>query len=125
MILGLGVDVCPVERIEKILDRYGEIFSKRVFTEGELKHANTGVATGERLAARFAAKEATIKALGAPTGLRWHDMEVVRAKDGAPSLRLAGKAGDRAKEMGVSRTLVSLSHAGGVAVAVVILEGDN
>jgi len=125
VILGLGVDVCPVERIERILDRHGELFSKRVFTEGELEHAGAGMATGERLAARFAAKEATIKALGAPTGLGWHDMEVLRAADGAPSLQLTGKAGDRAREMGVIRTLVSLSHAGGVAVAVVILEGDN
>ncbi|MCP4675082.1 MAG: holo-ACP synthase [Deltaproteobacteria bacterium] len=125
MILGLGVDVCPVERIEQILDRHGEIFSKRVFTEGELERAGTGLVMAERLAARFAAKEATIKALGAPEGLGWRDMEVVSAADGAPSLQLAGKADKRAKEMGVSRMFLSLSHAGGVAIAMVILEGDK
>ncbi|MCP4601490.1 MAG: holo-ACP synthase [Proteobacteria bacterium] len=126
MILGLGVDICPIERIEQALGRqHGDTFSNRVFTDGEREHAGTGVVMAERLAARFAAKEAAIKALGAPEGLRWRDMEVVSAEDGSPSLRLEGRAAERAKEMGVSRILLSLSHAGGVAVAVVIFEGDN
>ncbi len=125
MILGLGIDVCPVERIEQVLDRHGDIFADRVFTEGEREHAGEGVVKSERLAARFAAKEATIKALGAPEGLRWREMEVVNAEDGAPSLHLTGRAAERASKMGVTRTFLSLSHAGGVAVAVVIFEGDR
>lgn len=123
MILGIGVDLCPVERMEQILSRRGDLFESRVFTDGELERAGNGVVKCERLAARFAAKEAAIKALGAPDGLKWKDMEVVSDSEGAPSLALHGKAAERASAMGVSRTWISLSHAGGTAVAVVVLEG--
>jgi holo-[acyl-carrier protein] synthase len=125
VILGLGVDICPVERIEGILRRHGDIFSTRVFTDGERDRAGAGKVTAERLAARFAAKEAAVKALGAPDGLRWRDMEVVTGDDGAPSMRFRGKAKERAEELGVKRVLISLSHAGGMAVAIVILEGNS
>ena len=124
MIVGLGIDVCPVARIAEILGRHGALFADRVFTPGELGHAGNGVVRAERLAARWAAKEAAIKALGAPEGLRWHDMEVVNDAVGAPSLRLDGAASARAEALGVTRAPLSLSHAAGVAVAVVILEGD-
>jgi holo-[acyl-carrier protein] synthase len=125
VIVGLGIDVCPVSRIAEILERHGALFADRVFTPGELEHAGNGVVRNERLAARWAAKEAAIKALGAPEGLRWHDLEVVNAADGAPSLRLQGAAEARAASRGVSRALLSLSHAAGVAVAVVVLEGGG
>jgi len=125
MILGLGVDVCPVVRIGEILERQGDAFADRVFTAGEIGYAGTGRARDERLAARFAAKEATIKALGSAEGLRWRDIEVENAPDGAPSLRLAGAAEDRRRSLGASAVHLSLSHAGGVAVAVVILEGES
>ena len=124
MILGLGVDLCPVDRIERILDRHGGLFTERVFTETEQAYAGQHRTQGERLAARFAAKEAAIKALGAPKGLRWRDMAVSNDESGAPHLNLSGRAKARAEEMGVARTMLSLSHAGGMAVAVVILEGD-
>jgi holo-[acyl-carrier protein] synthase len=124
VILGLGIDVCPVERIEQVLSRHDEIFCERIFTPEERKYAGNGRARAERLAARFAAKEAAIKALGAPEGLRWKDMEVVNDENGAPSLKLEGKAHERMEALGVSRVLISLTHAGGVAMAVVILEGD-
>jgi holo-[acyl-carrier protein] synthase len=123
VILGLGVDICPIERLEQALGRHGEIFANRVFTEGEKNHAGSGVVKGERLAARFAAKEAAIKALGSPQGLAWKDMEVVNDSDGAPSLLLHGRAKEHADNIGVSHVLLSLSHAGGIAVAVVVLEG--
>jgi holo-[acyl-carrier protein] synthase len=123
VILGVGIDVCPVERIRGILERHGDLFADRVFTAGEKAHAGDGPVRDERLAARWAAKEASIKALGAPTGLRWHDMEVVNAEDGSATLKLDGLADERAREMGVERVWLSISHAGGVAVAVVILEG--
>jgi holo-[acyl-carrier protein] synthase len=122
VIVGLGIDVCSVARIGAIVERHGALFAERVFTEGELAHAGTGPVRGERLAARWAAKEAAIKALGAPQGLRWHDMEVVNGPDGAPSLVLRGAAAAGASERGAKRILLSLSHAAGVAVAVVILE---
>ncbi len=124
MILGLGIDICPIDRIKDILERHGDIFADKVFTEGERAHAGAGKkVTHERLAARWAAKEAVIKALGAPDGLRWHDMEVVNAEDGAPRLELRGAARERADALGVKREIISISHAGGVSVAVVILEG--
>ncbi|MDJ0766156.1 MAG: holo-ACP synthase [Myxococcota bacterium] len=125
MILGLGIDVCPIDRIEQVLGRHGDIFSRRVFTDSEQAHAGDGRARAERLAARWAAKEASIKALGGPSGLRWRDMEVVNAPSGAPALLFHGQAAERAQEMGVVRRFLSLSHAGGVAVAVVILEGKS
>ena len=123
MILGVGIDVCPVERIGGILERHGDLFADRVFTPGEKAHAGDGPVRDERLAARWAAKEASIKALGAPDGLRWHDMEVVNDEVGAAALKLDGRADERAKAMGVERVWLTISHAGGVAVAVVILEG--
>jgi len=125
VIVGLGIDVCPVARIAEILERHGALFADRVFTPCELGHAGTGVVRNERLAARWAAKEAAIKALGAPEGLRWHDMEVVNDAGGAPSLRFKGAAEACAKAKGVARALLSLSHAAGVAVAVVVLEGGE
>ena len=124
MILGMGIDICPISRIEDVIDRQGELFTKRVFTQKERTHATKGKkVTGERLAARWAAKEAAIKALGAPHGLRWHDMEVANSPDGAPSLILRGAAKEHADRIGVEHVHISLSHAGGVSVAVVILEG--
>ena len=125
MIRGIGVDVCSIERIEQILERHGDIFVKRVFTEGEQQRAGHGVVMAERLSARFAAKEATIKALGGPTGIAWKEMEVVSDVNGAPSLVLTGKAQEIAREIGVTRRFISLSHSGGVAVAMVVLEGDE
>lgn len=122
MIVGLGIDVCSVERIGAIVERHGALFSERVFTGGELAHAGSGPVRSERLAARWAAKEAGIKALGAPDGLRWHDLEVVNAADGAPELVLRGAAASAAAARGAARVLLSLSHAAGVAIAVVILE---
>ena len=123
MILGLGVDVCPVDRIGDIIHRHGDIFTKRVFTDTEIAYAGSGVVRNERLAARWAAKEATIKALGAPDGLRWHDMEVTNTPGGAPQLTLKGSALQQAQARGMQSVHISLSHAGGVAMAVVIIEG--
>ncbi len=122
MIVGLGIDVCPVERIAGIFERHGDAFARRVFTDVERAHAGDGVVRDERLAARWAAKEAAIKALAAPTGLKWHDLAVVNDEAGAPSLVLSGAAGEHARKLGVRRILLSLSHAGGIAVAVVVLE---
>jgi holo-[acyl-carrier protein] synthase len=123
VILGIGLDLCPIERMEGIIDRHGEIFCKRVFTDRERAYADQGARPAERYAARFAAKEAAIKALGGPEGILWKEMEVERQKNGAPTLKLHGRARTRAESMGVTRALVSLTHAGGMASAVVILEG--
>ena len=124
MIVGLGVDLCPVDRLERILERHGKLFLDRVFTDKEQRYADGAKNRGERYAARFAVKEATIKALGAPAGLRWRDMEVTKKEDGAPRLVLHASARSAAEKMGVTSAHVSISHAGNMAVAVVVLEGE-
>lgn len=125
MVLGLGLDIVEVRRIERILAGPKERvqrFLLRCFTEKERAYAETKEDRATRYAARFAAKEALSKALGAPAGIRFLDAEVVRT-DAAPSLELHGVAQKRAGELGVARVWLSISHDGGVAAAVVVLEG--
>ncbi|MEU3163577.1 holo-ACP synthase [Streptosporangium sp. NPDC006930] len=116
MIVGIGVDVVDVARFEATLVRTPALRG-RLFTEGE-----SGLAT-ESLAARFAAKEAVAKALGAPPGLRHLDAEVLSGEHGRPELRVTGRVADVAEALGVARWHVSLTHDGGVAIAYVIAEG--
>ena len=124
MIVGTGVDIAEVGRIRSAVERFGERFLKRVFTPGEIAYCTSGHNSAERLAARFAAKEAGMKAIG--TGLRngvtWHDLEVVRQRGSRPTLRLSGKAADIAAALGCKRTHLSLSHTAEQAIAHVILE---
>lgn len=116
MIVGVGVDVVDVARFARVLERTPSV-AGRLLTPAEL-----AVARPERLAARFAAKEAVAKALGAPAGLEWHDVEVVRAPDGRPGLDVRGTVAAAAERLGVARWHVSLSHDGGTAVALVVAE---
>jgi holo-[acyl-carrier protein] synthase len=115
MIIGIGVDVVDVARFEDSLDRTPAL-RERLFTVAERE------LPVRSLAARFAAKEAVAKALGAPAGLSWHDAEVVSGSDGAPSFLLRGTVGERAGHLGVARAHLSMSHDAGVATAFVILE---
>ncbi|MCM2580508.1 holo-ACP synthase [Streptomyces meridianus] len=121
MIIGVGIDVAEIDRFAAALERTPHL-AQRLFVEGELT-----LPSGERrgvasLAARFAAKEALAKALGAPTGLRWTDAEVVTEDNGRPLLRVSGTVAARGAELGVRSWHVSLSHDAGVASAVVIAE---
>ncbi len=128
MIVGLGMDVVDIARIQRILDgppERAERFVARCFTSGERAACEPVRDRAARYAARFAAKEAASKALGAPPGIGWHDVEVVRAASGAPSLRLAGVAADEARRRRTARVLVTLTHDGGVAAATVLLESDE
>ena len=121
MIIGVGIDVCPVERFAASLDRTPGL-RDRLFTTAE-QHTPSGARrTGESLAARFAAKEALAKALGAPGDLHWHDAEVTVGEHGRPHLEVRGTVARRAAELGVTSWHVSLSHDGGIASAVVIAE---
>src|SRR6516164_237790 len=126
MIVGTGVDIAEVARIRDAVSRFGERFLKRVFTPEEVRYCTSKANTEERLAARFAAKEAAMKAIG--TGLRhgvtWQDVEVVRHLGGRPGLRLSGKAAEFAAALGCQRIHLSLSHTEDMAIAHVILEGD-
>ncbi len=125
MVLGVGIDLLDTRRMARALERTPGI-ADRVFTAGERRECEGRFDRAERLAARFAAKEACLKALGTgwSGGVTFSQVEVVRTESGQPSIVLSGAAADRAKAMGVRGVLVSLTHERGVAGAVVILEGD-
>jgi holo-[acyl-carrier protein] synthase len=126
MIVGTGVDIAEVDRIEAAVKRFGNRFLKRVFTPAEVSYCLGKTNAAERLAARFAAKEAGMKAIG--TGLRlgvtWHDVEVLRMPGQRPVLKFHGKAAEFAARLGCKRTHLSLSHTADQAIAHVILESD-
>lgn len=126
MIVGIGLDAARVDRFERLVARYGERFLRRVYTEEERRAAGAGPERYRRLAARFAAKEAALKALGTglAAGIRWRDVEVVRSPGRPPTLRLHGSAAEVARRRGARRFHVSLSHDGPYALAVVVAEGD-
>ena len=123
VIVGVGIDVVPVERFAEALARTPAL-AARLFTADEQLTPSGGNRTAESLAARFAAKEALAKALGAPDGMLWTDAEVITDEYGRPHLSVTGTVAARAKELGVTHWHVSLSHDGGIASATVIAEGD-
>ncbi len=120
MIVGVGIDVVPVARFAEALQR-SPALAARLFTPTELTTGHGEPRSAESLAARFAAKEALAKALGAG-GMRWTDAEVLTDDAGRPSLAVRGTVAERADSLGVSRWHVSLSHDGGIAAATVIAE---
>ncbi len=121
MIIGVGIDVVPVERFAASLTRTPRL-RDRLFTAAEQRTPSGARRTGESLAARFAAKEALAKALGAPGSLHWHDAEVVVGEHGRPHLAVRGSVADRAAALGITSWHVSLSHDGGIASAFVVAE---
>ncbi len=125
MILGIGLDLVELPRFRAALERHGARFESRVFTPAEREVGGSGSARLLSLAARFAAKEACMKALGTGwgQGVGFTQIEVVRGARGEPSLVLHGVAREVARRLGVQRTHVSLSHQPGAAAAVVVLEG--
>ena len=120
MIVGLGIDLVPIARAAEIVERHGERFLARCFSPGEVIRPGDPA----HLAGLLAAKEAAFKALGSGwgQGVGWRDVEVTRDGAGAPALALHGAAAARARELGEARSHVSISHDGGIAVAVVVLE---
>ena len=124
MIIGIGIDVVPVDRFAASLERTPGL-RDRLFTAEEQQTPRGTPRTGESLAARFAAKEAVAKALGAPGDLRWHDTEVTVGEHGRPHLEVRGSVARRATALGITSWHVSLSHDGGIASAVVIAEGTT
>ncbi|MFN8062941.1 MAG: holo-ACP synthase [Vicinamibacterales bacterium] len=125
-IIGVGLDIVEVARVERAVRRWGDRFVTRVFTAGEVAYCRGRPSESLSFAARFAAKEAGMKALG--TGrdheVRWTDLEVVRLA-AAPELILRGEAAEIARRLGVSRAWLTLSHTRTLAVAHVILEGPG
>ena len=125
MIVGTGIDIAEVPRIGQAIERFGERFLQRIFTVGEIRYCDSKANRVERYAARFAAKEAAMKALGTGWnhGVRWRDCEVVRAPGGRPTMTFHGKAGEFAARMGVKNIALSLTHTTEQAIAQLILEG--
>jgi holo-[acyl-carrier protein] synthase len=126
MIIGIGVDLIEVARLERAIAQHGHRFTARVFTVREIADCEAIAHQAERYATRFAAKEAARKAIGAATpvvALAWHDVEIITSKEGAPQLEFHGQAAELVKTLGVTRAHVSLSHTAGHAIAFVILEG--
>ncbi|HKS83132.1 MAG TPA: holo-ACP synthase [Candidatus Acidoferrales bacterium] len=124
MIVGLGLDIAEVDRIEAAIKRHGAPFLERLFTPAEVEYCERHKNKFERYAARFAAKEAAMKALGTgwSNGVRWRDIEVVRTPSGKPSLQLEGQAQAIAAKLAVKNIALSITHSGNFALAEVIFE---
>jgi holo-[acyl-carrier protein] synthase len=124
MIVGTGIDITEVPRIREVIERHGQRFLKRIFTEGEIQYCESKANRMERYAARFAAKEAGMKAIGTGWnhGVRWRDIEVARKPGGRPTLLLHGKAAEFAAKLGATNIALSLTHTAEEAMAQVILE---
>ena len=121
--LSTGVDIIEIDRIAVVLERYGERFLHRIYTPDELEYCR---GRPSKLASRFAAKEATMKALGTGVqGVGWKDIEVVRAPSGAPSILLHGRARSRADRLGVVEISVSMSDSREQAVAFVVTRREE
>ena len=124
MIIGTGVDLAEVRRIRDSVERFGARFIDRVFTPGEIAYVERKANRFERYAARFAAKEAGMKAIGTgwKRGVRWQDFEVANLSSGKPTLKLHGEAAKIAREMGVKSISLSITHTSEYGMAHVILE---
>src|SRR5215813_2153881 len=124
VIVAVGIDVVLVERFARALTRT-PLLADRLFTEAERTTSSGNPRSPESLAVRFAAKEAVAKALGAPTGLHWHDCEVVSDPDGRPWLTVSGSVAEAAAKLDITRWHLSLSHDGGIASAMVVAERES
>lgn len=124
MIIGLGLDIAETDRIEAAITRHGASILERLYTPREVAYCESHKNRFERYAARFAAKEAAMKALGTGwrRGVRWRDIEVANAPGGKPSLLLEGVARQIADRLGVKNISLTITHSGNLALAQVIFE---
>jgi holo-[acyl-carrier protein] synthase len=124
MIVGTGIDIAEVPRIEASIARFGDRFLHRIFTADEIHYCESKANRIERYAARFAAKEAAMKAIGTGwnLGVTWRDVEVCRLPGGRPTITFHGKAAEFATKLGATHIALSLSHTQDYAIAQVILE---
>ena len=124
MIVGTGVDIAEVSRVEAAIRRRGRRLLERVFTPAEIRYCESRRNKFERYAARFAAKEAAMKALGTGwrRGIRWRDIEISNLASGQPTLAFSGRAAERARKLGAQQISLSVSHAKDLVIAQVILE---
>ncbi len=124
MIVGTGVDLCEVDRIRKSIERFGQRFVERVYTAKEIAYVERKANKYERYAARFAAKEAGMKAIGTGWrgGITWHDFEVTNLPSGRPTLAFHGVAAKVAERLGVKQAALSMTHTREMAMAMLVLE---
>ena len=124
MIVGTGIDIAEVDRIERAIGRRGRRFIERIYTPTEIRYVERKANRFERYAARFAAKEAGMKAIGTGWrhGVRWRDFEVVNLPTGRPTLHLHGRAAEFAGKLGVKSISLSLTHTAQTGMAFVVLE---
>ena len=127
MIVGTGIDLTEIERIQHAVDRYGRRFLDRVYTAAEQAYCLRKRNSAESLAARFAAKEAGAKALGTGIshGVSWLEIEVAREAGGRPTLQFHGRAAERATRLGALRAALSITHTNQLAMASVVLEDGH
>ena len=127
MIVGSGIDLTEIARIQQTVERYGKRFLDRVYTAAEQAYCLRKRKAAESLAARFAAKEAGAKALGTgiSRGVNWLEIEVGREPGGRPTLYFHGRAAEFAARMGVSRAALSITHTADIAAASVVLENKD
>jgi holo-[acyl-carrier protein] synthase len=124
VIVGIGIDLAEVDRIREAIERHGQRFIERVYTEKEIAYVERKANKYERYAARFAAKEAGMKAVGTgwKRGVRWRDFEVTNLPSGRPTLQLHGEAAKFADNLGVRNIALSITHTAAQGMAIVILE---
>jgi|SRR5579863_3505390 len=127
MIVGTGIDIVEVPRIQDSTERFGQRFLDRIFTKNEQAYCLRKRRSAESFAARFAAKEAGAKALGTgiSQGVTWLEIEVIREPGGRPALRFHGRAAERAAALGAGRISLSLTHTSDLALASVVLENER
>lgn len=127
MIVGSGIDLVEIARIQHSMDRFGSRFLNRIFTSAEQAYCRRKRNAAESFAARFAAKEAAAKALGTgiSQGVNWLEIEVVRAPSGKPDVCFHGRAAQIAARLGARRGALSLTHGSGLAMASVLLEDGS
>ena len=124
MIVGIGIDLAEVDRIRVAIERHGQRFIDRIYTAAEIRYVESKVNRFERYAARFAAKEAGMKAIGTgwKRGVRWQDFEVLNLPSGRPTLKFHGVAAEVASGLGVRNIALSITHTAADGMAIVILE---
>ena len=127
MIVGIGTDIVEIVRIGKMIERHGEMFLNRVFTDDEIRYCQRRKASYEHFAGRWAAKEAVMKTLGTgfTRGVGWQDIEVTNHKSGKPVIELRGGARDLAESLGIEEIMITISHCRAYATATAIGVGKS
>ncbi|MBC8290449.1 MAG: holo-ACP synthase [Planctomycetes bacterium] len=127
LIVGLGTDIVEIVRIGEMIDRHGEAFLNRIYTQEEIRYCQKRKHCNEAFAGRWAAKEAVMKALGTGfiRGIGWQDIEILAEQSGKPYVNIRGGAGEFAKKIGVDRVLITISHCRAYATATAIGVGSE